>query len=189
VTSSSLKQMTGLGIIWQRALACCSTTSRKIAPAREQAVGWFAGQHMALLATPFTEREGFMPKEAPSFQSYDSTTSIATRAAAACAELRRSGSGYGNPLPSVEVCEELYVAVEQAATASSRSMRELRSAVERFTKLLKDDGASPEEVLIALKTVINCRTFVVADPRGDVNDLRQQISTWSIEEFFKDKKG
>ena len=129
-----------------------------------------------------------MPKEAPSFQSYDSSTAIATRAAAACAELRRSGSGYGNPLPPSEVCEELYVAVEQAATASSRSMRVLRSAVERFTKSLKDDGASPEEVLIALKTVINCRTFVVADPRGDANDLGQQISTWSIEEFFRDRK-
>lgn len=172
----------------EKALACCCTTSRKFAPAREHAVGRFAGQHPALLATPFTEREGSMPKEATSFQAHDSFTSITTRAAAACAELRRSSSGYGNPLPPVEVCEELYVAVEQAATTSSRSMRELRTAVERFTKLLKDDGASPEEVLIALKTVINCRTFVVADPRGDPNDLRQQISTWSIEEFFRDRK-
>ena len=143
---------------------------------------------MALLATPFSSGKGSMPKEASPFQRYDPSISLATRAAAACAELRRSTNDYGNPLPPVEVCEELYVAVERAATASSRSMRELRSAVERFTNALRDDGASPEEVLIALKTVINCRTFVVADPRGDVNDLREKISTWSIEEFFRDRK-
>lgn len=129
-----------------------------------------------------------MPKEASPFHRYDSSTSVASRAAAACAELRRSKSDYGNPLPASEVCEALYIAVEQAATVSARSMRELRNAVERFTNALRDDGASPEEVLIALKAVVNCRTFVVADPRGDANDLREQISTWSIEEFFRDRK-
>ena len=66
-------------------------------------------------------------------------------------------------------------------------MSALRLAVARFTASLRDDGATPEAVLIALKSVINSRTFPVTHDyaipyTGD--DLRQKISTWSIHEFF-----
>ena len=96
---------------------------------------------------------------------------------------------YKLPVPPPAVCEELYVQVERAATASARSMKGLRSAVEQFATALKAEGASPEAVLIVLKQIINSRTFPSSSwYEGEVagEELRQQISTWAINEFFKD---
>lgn len=69
-------------------------------------------------------------------------------------------------------------------------MNSLHFAVRRFTVALKQDGAGPEAILISLKSVINSRTFPVASNSQDWSseDLRQQISTWCIEEFFSEKK-
>jgi hypothetical protein len=119
----------------------------------------------------------------PGFGGYNS------RAETACAELRRVASELHVPVPPTPVCEELYAAVERAAERSAESMNDLRHAVAQFTVALKLEGATPEAVLIALKSVINTRTFPL--PRqytADTTDadLRQQISSWSIQEFFRE---
>ena len=85
------------------------------------------------------------------------------------------------------ICEELRVAVASAASKSAGSMAALQIAVRRFTVALQKDGATPEAVLISLKDVINSRTFeVVRTSASDLSEeeLRQLISSWSIEEFF-----
>lgn len=115
-------------------------------------------------------------------------SSIASTAEAS-ADLRRYSPILATLPP--EAFEHLHVAVQRAATRSARSMITLRIAVESFTDALRDDGASPEAVLIALKTVINSRTFPVSDlGAGELsaNELRHQISTWCIEEFFREKR-
>lgn len=89
-----------------------------------------------------------------------------------------------------ELCDELHVAVENAAMRSAGSINALRLAVKRFTVALRDDGAKPETVLIAIKTVINSRTFPIveyAKQDWSPDELQQQISTWSIQDFFSDR--
>ena len=132
-----------------------------------------------------------MPSQAHSTDTPQSSSSSAVRAAAACDEVRRTAIAYKLPVPPPRVCEELCVEVERVATVSARSMNTLRAAVERFTAALRDDGASPEAVLIVLKKVVNSRAFI-ASGRGDEiggEELRQRISTWSIDEFFRERKG
>jgi|1185.fasta_scaffold15889_1 hypothetical protein len=88
-----------------------------------------------------------------------------------------------------ELCDELYIAVENAAVRSAGSINALRRAVKHFTVALRDDGAKPEAVLIAIKSVINSHAFQVVEyPRQDwtPDELQQQISTWSIQDFFSD---
>lgn len=98
---------------------------------------------------------------------------------------------YNLPVPPAKECEELCVEVERAATTSARSMNALRAAVERFTTALRHEGASAEEVLIVLKRIVNSRTFPLSggsyDGEFGGEHLRQKISTWSIEEFFKEQ--
>lgn len=103
---------------------------------------------------------------------------------------REGGLADQPPVPA-ELCEELHAAVEKAALRSAGSINALRMAVKRFTVALRDEGAKPETVLIALKSVINSGTFPVAVPRDEPwspNELRQQISSWSIQEFFSDNQ-
>ena len=91
-------------------------------------------------------------------------------------------------IPEADLCDRLRRAVEDAADRDAESMKRLRLAVGSFTVALRDIGTTPERVLIALKTVINNRSFVsipphVSDWSGD--ELRQQASTWCIEAFFR----
>ena len=112
---------------------------------------------------------------------------ISARSRETCAELRRAAIAMNHPLPPEPFCEQLHEAMERAANRSAESMNLLRDTVGRFTIALRDEGASPEAILIALKSVINSRTFpsVVSPSRDGTGDqLRQQISTWCIEEFF-----
>ena len=91
-------------------------------------------------------------------------------------------------LPPEELCKELHVAVARAAARSADSMAALHVAVRRFTVALQNDGATPEAVLIALKTVINAQTFRITPTSSDSSgeELRQMISRWSIEAFFSE---
>jgi len=94
-------------------------------------------------------------------------------------------------LPPDKLSAELQNAVERAALQSADSMDALRLAVTRFTAALRDQGAQPEAVLIAVKNVINSRTFAyVQDSRQNwkQEELRQKISTWLIDEFFDEKQ-
>ena len=86
-----------------------------------------------------------------------------------------------------ELGERVRKAVKEAAERDAESMKRLRIAISSFTIALRDIGTSPEQVLIALKTAINKRSFVAIAPH--VSDwtgesLREKISTWCIEEFF-----
>jgi hypothetical protein len=95
------------------------------------------------------------------------------------------------PVPSAEQCEKLRLAVEHAAGRSSESMRALRDAVREFTVVLRDQGTTPENVLIALKSVIYNRSFpaIAVHPTewASGTRLHEKISTWCIEEFFREK--
>lgn len=91
-------------------------------------------------------------------------------------------------IPEAELCERLRAAVANAAARDAASMRRLRAAVASFTVALRDIGTTPERVLIALKTVINNRSFVAIAPHESDwsgNDLRERVSTWCIEAFFR----
>ena len=67
-------------------------------------------------------------------------------------------------------------------------MEALRLTVCEFTAALRDEGTTPEGVLISLKTLINDRSLPVI-PQHSVDwtgyQLREMISTWSIKEFFR----
>jgi len=92
------------------------------------------------------------------------------------------------PIPDADLCDRLLNALEQAALDSSHSMEALRLAVSDFTAALRDQGTTPEAVLISLKSVINGRVVV---PRRDLfadrrkPEIHEKISTWAIQEFFR----
>lgn len=95
------------------------------------------------------------------------------------------------PVPPAEQCEKLRLAVEHAAGRSAESMAALRDAVREFTIVLKDEGTTPEHVLISLKNVIYNRSFpaIAVHPTewATGSRLHEKISTWCIEEFFREK--
>jgi hypothetical protein len=89
-----------------------------------------------------------------------------------------------------ELGEHVRRAVRDAASRDAESMKRLRVAIASFTIALRDVGTTPEKVLIALKTVINERSFAattahVSDWTGE--SLREKISSWCIEEFFNNR--
>jgi hypothetical protein len=79
-------------------------------------------------------------------------------------------------------------ALQNAAESDAESMRQLRLAITSFTVALRDIGTTPEHVLIALKTVINNRSLVADPPHlsdWSTQSLREKVSMWCIEEFFR----
>lgn len=83
----------------------------------------------------------------------------------------------------------LRIAVEEAATRRSGSIRDLRIAVHQFTMTLRVAGRTPEAVLVALRKVLDQRSAPGVD--GHWVDklspiIREQMSTWCIEDYFKD---
>ncbi len=93
-------------------------------------------------------------------------------------------------IPQPELCERLRVAVEETASRDAESIEALRLAVHSFTVALRDAGTTPERVLIILKTAIHKRSLLsiaphASDWKGD--QLREKISTWCIEEYFREK--
>ena len=81
----------------------------------------------------------------------------------------------------------LRAAVERAASKSDDSMEALRVAVCAFTVALRNDGVTPEGVLIRLKTAIRAETL---SPLWDTSSwsgprLRETITTWCIQDYFR----
>lgn len=116
---------------------------------------------------------------------------VSDRAKSICAEARQAEIALNHPMPSETLCEELLEAARNASTRNPESMNALRAAVGRFTRALNDDGASPEAILIAIKSVVNSRVFpLVVSPPRDVNPerLRQLISTWCIQDMFPERQ-
>lgn len=136
------------------------------------------------------EREIFSERYTPRGMSSQSESAISPSAETIFAELHHATLALQLPIPEAELCERVRRAVEAAAARDAGSMKELRLAVRSFTVALRDIGTTPERVLIALKTVINNRTLLAiaphaADWNGD--ELRERISTWCIQEFFRKK--
>lgn len=92
--------------------------------------------------------------------------------------------------PQAVLCDQLRAAVDKAATRDAAAMNALHDAVARFTSALRDVGSSPEAVLVSLKTVVNNRSLTDSSPHASDwsgNRLREQISSWCIQEFFRQK--
>lgn len=116
---------------------------------------------------------------------------VPDRARTISAEVRQAEIALNHPMPSETLCEELLGAARSASTRNAASMNALRVAVGRFTAALKDDGATPEAILVAIKSVVNSRVFpLIVSPSRDVNPerLRQLISTWCIEDMFSERQ-
>jgi hypothetical protein len=93
-------------------------------------------------------------------------------------------------IPHTELRDRLRTAVQEAASRDAASIEALRLAVRSFTVALRDAGTTPERVLIILKTVINNKSFPVIaphEPDWKGAQLREKISTWCIEEYFREK--
>ena len=134
------------------------------------------------------ERETFSDRYVPGGASQQNVSSIAPNAEAVFAELHRDTLALQLAIPEAELCERVRRAVEDAAARDAGSMKELRLAVSSFTVALRDIGTTPEHVLIALKTVINNRTLLAVAPHAsdwNGDELRERISRWCIEEFFR----
>lgn len=74
--------------------------------------------------------------------------------------------------------------------ANADSMEALRLTVCEFTTALREEGTTPEGVLISLKTLISDRAFPVVPDYSSTwtgYQLRELISTWSIKEFFREE--
>lgn len=90
-------------------------------------------------------------------------------------------------IPQAELCKRLRAGVERAAARNADSMEALRAAVCEFTAALKEKGTTPEGVLVSLKAVVNdqARALVSGHPSDSVAyTLNEQMSTWSIQEYF-----
>lgn len=127
-----------------------------------------------------------MSSEATSY--FDNESAMALRAREACADLRETAYAMNRLEPPDELCEELHIAFERAADRSPASLHELHQTVQRFTNALKDEGASPEATLIALKSVINSRTYPAVEVSAQdwsADFLRREVSKWCIKEFFR----
>lgn len=104
-------------------------------------------------------------------------------------EITRSGQASNLALPQAELCERLRAGVERAASRNADSMEALRAAVCEFTAALRETGTSPEAVLISLKAVLHdqARSLIPGHPSdASVYTLHEQVSTWSIREFFRE---
>jgi|SRR5687767_3496807 len=95
------------------------------------------------------------------------------------AELERAISQAG-------LSSRLHEAVERAAAKSSESMEALRLAVCAFTIALRDEGVTPEGVLISLKAAIHSETLIPAWQLSTLGGphLREKITTWCIQDYF-----
>ena len=141
----------------------------------------------ALLATPFFYHMARMSEEMS--QAHTREPFHSTIPTSRHGELRAASGP--RLLASDQLCEELYQAVVSAASRRADSMEALRATVRRFTLALRNEGAKPEAVLIALKEIINSRVFQVEvspSPAGSPERLRQQISAWSIQDYFSNQQ-
>ena len=78
-------------------------------------------------------------------------------------------------------------AVARAASRSNESMDALRSAVCAFTVALRNEGITPEGVLIRLKSAIWEETLLSVWTTSTLNGprLRESITTWCIQDYFR----
>ena len=90
-------------------------------------------------------------------------------------------------ISQAELSDRLRAAVERAAERSSASMEALRLAVCAFTVALRDEGITPEAVLVSLKEAIRSQTFISLRRQSTWNGphLQESITTWCIQDYFR----
>ena len=123
--------------------------------------------------------------------SHDPTSTTVQRADEGSDEFHRAALALLVTIPDAELSERLRMAVEVAAAGNADSMEGLRLAVSEFTVALKNAGTTPEAVLITLKTVIRNRSILGIAPHASDwrGQLREKVSTWCIDEYFREGTG
>ena len=94
-----------------------------------------------------------------------------------------------NAMAQADLSAHLRMAVEQAASKSAESMETLRLAVCAFTLALRDEGVTPEAVLIRLKVAIHTETLTPlwSTSTWSGQHLHDTITTWCIKDYFREK--
>ena len=106
----------------------------------------------------------------------------------ASADLEESSIALEQAIARSDLAVRLLSAIEDAASKDAIAMNALRIAVCEFTLALRDEGTTPEGALITLKSVINRKSlpnFVPHDSGTSHNKLRENMSTWCIQAYFK----
>ena len=100
-----------------------------------------------------------------------------------------SASALQNAMAQADLSARLRFAVEQAASKSAESMDTLRLAVCAFTLALRDEGITPEAVLIRLKVAIHAETLAPlwSTSSWSGQHLHDTITTWCIRDYFSEK--
>ena len=106
------------------------------------------------------------------------------------AEAESSAFALERAISQAELSDHLRVALAEAASRSSDSMEALRVAVCAFTLALRDEGVSPEAVLIRLKTAIRKQTLIPLWENSTWGGptIHETMSTWCIQDYFGDKR-
>jgi hypothetical protein len=116
-------------------------------------------------------------------------SALAMCAEAESAELDESTLVVSHAISLAQRSERLHKALELSASSNARAMESLRIAVCEFTVALRGEGASPEAILIAVKSLIGQKSLPhLSYSRLDLDAqrLRGDISKWCIESYFKE---
>ena len=105
---------------------------------------------------------------------------------AASTEGESSSFALERAISQAELSERLRAAVVRAAARNADSMEALRVAVCAFTVALRDDGVTPEMVLISLKAAIKKQTLTPLWETSSLSgpSLQEMITTWCIRDYF-----
>ena len=101
-------------------------------------------------------------------------------------EAESSAFALQQAISQAELSEQLRIALGHAASKSRESMDALRIAVCAFTIALRDEGVSPEAVLINLKAAIRKQTLI---PLWEISTwsgptIHETVTTWCIQDYF-----
>ena len=105
----------------------------------------------------------------------------------AAAEDEEAAIAIRHAIAQEETSRRLRRALELAASRDAAAMNALRMAVCEFTLAHRGEGLMPEDVLIALKKLVNSRAMprIARDPSdGNGDRLRERLSTWCIKAYF-----
>ena len=90
-------------------------------------------------------------------------------------------------LPPTYLRAGLCAAIRMLWQDNPRTQSFMAKSVQRIARCMRDDGASPEVMLRAFKTILADELLRVSDTRGAQasEDLRLRITGWAVEEFFR----
>jgi hypothetical protein len=151
---------------------------------------------MALLATPLSS-ERLMAAQNPVSEELEEPSPIEEALNLVRTLAENSASGLEadadailrQSISQAELASRLRAALERAAEKSRDSMEALRLAVCAFTLALRDEGITPEAVLISLKAAIHSETFGRINQASTWNGprLQETVTTWCIQDYYRDQ--